>query len=139
MINKLSLWIVRSITILGAILAVGGFLILGFLPPQSEGSDPVFIGEILFLGVGLVAVGLATLGLGELFQKMKHDEWSLGHYRFPHGPQVKCVRCGGLMNSDTRVCPFCGLEAIPEPLIWSPVDQSKTSKSTEAAPSSHDV
>ncbi|OLE87061.1 MAG: hypothetical protein AUF79_14795 [Crenarchaeota archaeon 13_1_20CM_2_51_8] len=83
---------------------------------------------LLVLGVGLFFVGLITLGLGELFQKMKHDEWSLGGYGFPRGPQVKCVHCGGLMNADTRVCPFCGTKVAMEPVTWSTEDPSAASK-----------
>ena len=124
---------------MGAVLAVGGGVVVSFLPPQSDGIDLAFAGRLLNSGLGLLFAGLALVGLGELFQKMKHDEWSLRGYRFPRGSQVKCARCRGLMNADTRVCPFCGFEIIQEPLTWSPVDPATASKSTETAPSSQDV
>jgi hypothetical protein len=127
-IGKLGLWAARSLSILGAILSIGGLLIAGLTPPSSGPSDAALSGMLLVLGVGLFFAGLITLGLGELFQKMKHDEWSLGGYRFPRGPQVKCMRCGGLMNADSRVCPFCGAEVGVEPLTWSKGDPSDGSK-----------
>jgi len=114
----------------GAILSIGGLLIAGFTPPSSGSSDAALSGMLLVLGVGLFFAGLILLGLGVLFQKMKRDEWSLGGYRFPRGPQVKCVHCGGLMNADTKVCPFCGTDVAVPPLTWSTQDPSTASKPT---------
>ena len=128
MLGKLGLWAARSVSILGAVLSIGGLLIAGFVPPSSGPSDAVLFGKLTILGLGLFFAGLTLLVLGVLFQKMKHDEWSLGGYQFPRGRQVKCVRCGGLMNADTRVCPFCGTKVAMEPVTWSTEDPSTASK-----------
>jgi len=89
-------------------------LLAGFFWPGSI-SDPVFAGMLIILDVVLIIVGLMLLGLGVLFQKIEHDEWLLWGVQPPRGPQIKCVRCGGLMNVDTRECPFCGAEMPVEP------------------------
>ena len=109
-------------------LSIGGLLIAGFVPPSSGPGDAVLFGMLTVLDLGLFFAGLTLLGLGVLLQKMKHDEWSLGGYGLPRGPQVKCVHCRGLMNADTRVCPFCGTEVAVEPLRWSTEDPSGASK-----------
>src|SRR5437879_2619793 len=136
--SKLSLWVARSVTILGAILAVGGFLFTAFFWPGSI-SDPVFAGMLIILDLVSTIAGLTLLGLGTLFQKMKHDEWMLWGVQPPRGPQKKCVHCGGLMNVDTGVCPFCGTEVAVEPLTWSTEDPSTPSKPKGNVSSSQEI
>ena len=123
---------------MGAILAVGGFLFTAFFWPGSI-SDPVFAGMLIILDLVSIIAGLTLLGLGTLLQKMKHDEWMLWGVQPPRGPQKKCAHCGGLMNVDTRICPFCGTEVAVEPLTWSTEDPSSPSKSKGNVNSSQEI
>jgi len=94
---------------------------------------------LIILDLVSIIAGLALLGLGTLFQRMKHDEWMLWRIQPPRGPQKKCVHCGGLMNVDTGVCPFCGTEVAVEPLTWSTEDPSTPSKPKGNVSSSQEI
>jgi len=113
-------------------------LLAGFFWPGSI-NDPAFAGMLIILDVVFIIAGLMLLGLGVVFHRIKHDEWLLWGVQPPRGPQIKCMRCGGLMNVDTRVCPFCGAEMPVEPLVWSAVDPAAGSKSKENVRPSQDT
>ena len=96
-------------TVLGFLLFFAGFFVaVGLLEPSAApgGRLPV---EFLWGTLVLFAGGI-VIGLGWLFQKGTGDEWGpWGSLRSPpRSPQVECKHCSGLMNFESRICPYCG-------------------------------